>query len=197
MTFLFIPPLFCIIGYKSAQDVRATRIRERECVDTSDSLRAEMDAYAGLHRGRADRVPEAPLLRDGNARPAARTWVAQQLRDWSCLADIEERTTETTLNAQAMLLFLAGGKTEPIQTLLFMQASIPLSALMSSMVYGTRSVACCSLLLSAPVDTVAIRNKSALSVAVVLGCARQIHARPSSGDLGDQRRDPDLAAPRV
>lgn len=39
-----------------------------------------------------------------------------------------------------MLLFLAGGKTEPIQTLLFMQASIPVSACISSLVYGTRSV---------------------------------------------------------
>lgn len=26
MTFLFIPPLFCIIGYKSAQDVRSFRM---------------------------------------------------------------------------------------------------------------------------------------------------------------------------
>lgn len=42
------------------------------------------------------------------------------------------------------MLFLAGGKTEPIQTLLFMQASIPLSALVSSIVFGTRYVVCWS-----------------------------------------------------
>lgn len=51
------------------------------------------------------------------------------------------------LRTQAMLLFLAGGKTEPIQTLLFMQASIPLSALLSSTIYGTRCVSLCVILL--------------------------------------------------
>lgn len=42
MTFLFIPPLFCIIGYKSAQDVRAHALCEsctkNACALTSRTL---------------------------------------------------------------------------------------------------------------------------------------------------------------
>uniref|UniRef100_K3WGK3 EamA domain-containing protein n=1 Tax=Globisporangium ultimum (strain ATCC 200006 / CBS 805.95 / DAOM BR144) TaxID=431595 RepID=K3WGK3_GLOUD len=83
MTFLFIPPLFCIIGYKSTQD---------------DFIEEEATEFPKLH------------------------FFAMGILDL----------------LHAMLLFLAGGKTEPIQTLLFMQASIPLSALISSLVYGTR-----------------------------------------------------------
>ncbi|TYZ66657.1 hypothetical protein PybrP1_007475 [[Pythium] brassicae (nom. inval.)] len=83
MTFLFIPPLFCIIGYKSAQD---------------DFIEEELTEFPKLH------------------------FFAMGMLDL----------------LHAMLLFLAGGKTEPIQTLLFMQASIPLSALLSSSIYGTR-----------------------------------------------------------
>ncbi|GAB9470905.1 hypothetical protein Gpo141_00008134 [Globisporangium polare] len=83
MTFLFIPPLFCIIGYKSAQD---------------DFIEEEVTEFPKLH------------------------FFAMGMLDL----------------LHAMLLFLAGGKTEPIQTLLFMQASIPVSACISSLVYGTR-----------------------------------------------------------
>jgi hypothetical protein len=42
------------------------------------------------------------------------------------------------LCAQAMLLFIAGGMTEPMQTLLFLQASIPVTALLSAIFYRTR-----------------------------------------------------------
>ncbi|TDH67891.1 hypothetical protein CCR75_003816 [Bremia lactucae] len=37
-----------------------------------------------------------------------------------------------------LMLFMAGGRTDPTQTLLFMQASIPVSACMSFMIYGVR-----------------------------------------------------------
>jgi hypothetical protein len=47
---------------------------------------------------------------------------------------------------QAMMLFLAGGRTDPTQTLLFMQASIPLSVVLSSVVFGSKYVGSDNLL---------------------------------------------------
>lgn len=44
-----------------------------------------------------------------------------------------------------MMLFVAGGRTDPTQTLLFMQASIPLSVALSALAFGVRygCRACC------------------------------------------------------
>jgi hypothetical protein len=39
---------------------------------------------------------------------------------------------------QGLMLFIAGGRTDPTQTLLFMQASIPISACMSAAFFGVR-----------------------------------------------------------
>lgn len=37
-----------------------------------------------------------------------------------------------------MMIFIAGGRTEPTQTLLFMQAFIPVSGCVSYLIFGTR-----------------------------------------------------------
>ncbi|TMW56470.1 hypothetical protein Poli38472_006480 [Pythium oligandrum] len=82
MTFLYIPPLFCIVGYKSTQD----EFIEEEVT--------EFPKYHFFVMGILD------LL-------------------------------------YAMMLFIAGGNTEPMQTLLLMQASIPLTACLSAVFYRT------------------------------------------------------------
>lgn len=84
MTFMYIPPLFVIVGYKSTQD--------QEFIDE------DVGEFSKLH------------------------FFAMGMLDL----------------LHAMMLFIAGGMTEPVQTLLFMQASIPVTCLLSVLVFRTR-----------------------------------------------------------
>ncbi|KAJ0394696.1 hypothetical protein P43SY_005655 [Pythium insidiosum] len=82
MTFLYIPPLFCIVGYKSTQD---------------EFIEEEVTEFPKIH------------------------FFAMGMLDL----------------LHAMMLFIAGGPTEPMQTLLLMQASVPLTACLSALIYRT------------------------------------------------------------
>ncbi|KAF4318056.1 hypothetical protein G195_008707 [Phytophthora kernoviae 00238/432] len=83
MTFLYIPPMFCIVSYKAAHE------------DSVDDDGMEFPKFHFMVMGVLDML-------------------------------------------HGMMLFIAGGRTDPTQTLLLMQASIPLSACMSALFVGVR-----------------------------------------------------------
>lgn len=83
MTFIYIPPLFCIVGYKSTQD---------------DFIEEEVTEF-----------------------PKSRFFVMGML-------DL----------IHAMMVFLPGGKTAPAMTVILMQASVPVTATASMIIYGTK-----------------------------------------------------------
>uniref|UniRef100_H3HAR1 Uncharacterized protein n=1 Tax=Phytophthora ramorum TaxID=164328 RepID=H3HAR1_PHYRM len=81
MTFLYIPPLFCIVSYKATHD------------GLVDDDGMEFPKFHFFIMGLLDLI-------------------------------------------HGLILFIAGGRTDPTQTLLFMQASIPISACMSAIFFG-------------------------------------------------------------
>ncbi|KAL4087540.1 hypothetical protein PRIC1_013430 [Phytophthora ramorum] len=83
MTFLYIPPLFCIVSYKATHD------------GLVDDDGMEFPKFHFFIMGLLDLI-------------------------------------------HGLILFIAGGRTDPTQTLLFMQASIPISACMSAIFFGVR-----------------------------------------------------------
>ncbi|UIZ22677.1 hypothetical protein KXD40_003731 [Peronospora effusa] len=83
MTFLYIPPMFCIVGYKATHD----NLAEDDGVEFPKFYFFVMGLLDLLH---------------------------------------------------GLMLFIAGGRTDPTETLLFMQASIPISACISAAFFGVR-----------------------------------------------------------
>ncbi|KAG7400889.1 hypothetical protein PHYBOEH_004101 [Phytophthora boehmeriae] len=83
MTFMYIPPMFCIVSYKAAHE------------DPMDDEGMEFPKFHFMVMGVLDML-------------------------------------------HGMMLFIAGGRTDPTQTLLLMQASIPLSASLSAIFFGVR-----------------------------------------------------------
>ncbi|DBA04075.1 TPA: hypothetical protein N0F65_009422 [Lagenidium giganteum] len=105
MTFIYIPPLFCIVGYKATQD---------------DFIEEEVTEFPKL------RFFVMGILDLMHVRVCA-------------IGLVDSGGILLTLYiAQAMLVFIPGGKTAPSLTVTLMQASVPLSACASILLFRTR-----------------------------------------------------------